>query len=321
MTNLAPTVMKIGEYELEVQQIRAKEKLLSNGTAEFTGAISTSGSVTSSDRITGESLASYAPLDNAQWLVYNDDAISASERWNIILTGAESGANAGSNLRFNRYDDTGAFLGIGMTLNRDNGDASVTNDFTVGNDIIATNDCVVNNDLAVVNDMNMGVGYIDSLTKTLGSGGIYDNTSTALAIADSTNYYFVKLSALTDAEGNSSDFTTDLTNASIQVGTAGLYEITYTVSFTKAAGTSSVIESGVFVNVADTTKSTGTTGRNTQSYQQISSGAAGNYVTITGQCMESASANDYFKVGLREIGATDNLTIASMTFQVKAVRV
>ena len=47
-------------------------------------------------------------------------------RWLIAADGvAEGGANAGSNLRFNRYSDAGGYLGVAFTIIRSNGNVGI----------------------------------------------------------------------------------------------------------------------------------------------------------------------------------------------------
>ena len=57
---------------------------------------------------------------------------AGSNRWIASKTGAESGANAGSDLIFYRYSDAGAFLGAGITLTRSNGNLAVAGALSKG---------------------------------------------------------------------------------------------------------------------------------------------------------------------------------------------
>lgn len=88
----------------------------------------------------------YSTSDNASRWVFNSatstvlKAISfrASnlQRWELHVDGTETGGNAGQNIHFARYDDSGAFTENALTINRSTGHVRVLQDLRLDGDLI-----------------------------------------------------------------------------------------------------------------------------------------------------------------------------------------
>ena len=59
------------------------------------------------------------------------------KRWRFVVTGTESGSNAGSNMNFYTYSDAGAFLGTPLSINRSTGDATFAGNVAISGSLLA----------------------------------------------------------------------------------------------------------------------------------------------------------------------------------------
>lgn len=96
---------------------------------------------------------------------------AASDRWQMRVTGSESGSNAGSDFTFARYDDSGVLIGTIFTVNRADGGIKFPNGLT--NDTLSTSS-------PVFTDANKRL--VSSGTVTVPNGGTGATTLTDSAV-------------------------------------------------------------------------------------------------------------------------------------------
>lgn len=86
-------------------------------------------------------------------------------RWYLFTSGTETGANAGTDLFLDRYDDSGTFLGTSLEIKRSTGEVLIQSDLNVGGSV------VIVGDTPATTAGEIGFGKTTSATATAGSNG------------------------------------------------------------------------------------------------------------------------------------------------------
>jgi Phage tail-collar fibre protein/Protein of unknown function (DUF2793) len=126
-----------------------------------------------------------------------------SMRWLVAADAtAESGGNSGSNFGFFRYDDSGTYSGLALSINRSNGDVAIERDVSVGRNASAagqlssatlttSGNASIGADLSAARDAAIGRNL--TVAGTLASTGAVSTASTLTAtgyLKTSAGIYF-----------------------------------------------------------------------------------------------------------------------------------
>lgn len=232
--------------------------------------------------------------------------------------------------------NTGVFTGA-VTMNTSLG---IGTDLSVGDQISADRITVINNinanQLNAV-DIDTDTGTIDDLesdnidvnnsliltsisntdlVRTISYGCMYEDTQYTVSIGDSNNWYF--LTGWLPSTCNEA-ITLDTVNGSFQVLYNGRYQVTYTISSATSNPPTDDLQYAVFVNVPGANSSGSTNILPQSQCKRLSLSGGTIFGLVSAQFFVELNANDYIKVGIRNLTDTDNVNVAFAQFTIKAL--